>query len=477
MEHPFFVGRGFGWESYPQIGSNSRIVITPGGYNQVVVGGPVFTFGPGNSPTVIMQSIQNDTSSTSMIANWGGLMVAKIVAAPDTSGEAHGRPGIVTGNLISQLEVDMVGNQPGITSAAPQIGQNTSMIQFGPGCLGVNMQCTPIGSYNFDVNGNSYFNGGIVDSTIAPSTIPICPNGTNGAFTTSGCTGGGGGINPPVGDIGGTTGSPTVIGLEGITLPTLGGSTGIFYDLAGVLSLTTSASVLTTGTLPHAQLPALVSGDIPNNAANTSGNAATATTATALAGTPTLCTTGQAPTGILSSGNATGCASISSGLTTQTNGTNNISQSTLNLINSAAFNGLTFTFTNTGTGTVQAGFSGTLGNAGLTNPSTTINGVTATLGSTASLPFSVIGSNDTLQVGINFIASTVNALGLVVTPSNPSSNNVKFELLNHRSTPATDNPRAAGCTQHQEKFAVARTIVGVIDDTGRLPGWIAFDSP
>ncbi len=35
-----------------------------------------------------------------------------------------------------------------------------------------------------------------------------------------------------------------------------------------------SASDLTTGTLPHGQLPALVSGDIPNNAANTSGTAA-----------------------------------------------------------------------------------------------------------------------------------------------------------------------------------------------------------
>lgn len=40
------------------------------------------------------------------------------------------------------------------------------------------------------------------------------------------------------------------------------------------------------------------------------GNAATAT---ALASTPTLCTTGQAPTGVLANGNATGCASISGG--------------------------------------------------------------------------------------------------------------------------------------------------------------------
>lgn len=47
-------------------------------------------------------------------------------------------------------------------------------------------------------------------------------------------------------------------------------------------NVTVSASDLTTGTLPHAQLPALVSGDIPANAANTSGTAAN------LSGTPAL---------------------------------------------------------------------------------------------------------------------------------------------------------------------------------------------
>ena len=35
-----------------------------------------------------------------------------------------------------------------------------------------------------------------------------------------------------------------------------------------------------------------------------------AATATALASTPTLCSTGQAPTGVLASGNATGCATV-----------------------------------------------------------------------------------------------------------------------------------------------------------------------
>ncbi len=59
----------------------------------------------------------------------------------------------------------------------------------------------------------------------------------------------------------------------------------------------TNASNITSGTLAAARLPILNQ--------NTTGNAATAT---ALAAAPTLCSTGQAPTGVLASGNATGCA-------------------------------------------------------------------------------------------------------------------------------------------------------------------------
>ena len=36
----------------------------------------------------------------------------------------------------------------------------------------------------------------IVDSGLTPGTSPICPNGTNGALTTTGCSGGGGGGTP-----------------------------------------------------------------------------------------------------------------------------------------------------------------------------------------------------------------------------------------------------------------------------------------
>ncbi len=70
------------------------------------------------------------------------------------------------------------------------------------------------------------------------------------------------------------TGTPTVPGY----VPT--GTTVNGHGLSS--NVTVSASDLTTGTLPHAQLPSLVSGDIPNNAANTSGTAAN------LSGTPTL---------------------------------------------------------------------------------------------------------------------------------------------------------------------------------------------
>lgn len=84
-----------------------------------------------------------------------------------------------------------------------------------------------------------------------------------------------------------------------------------------------------------------------------------------------------------------GCNTISGGggSTFQVNGTNLSSSSTINFENSSAFNGLTATFTNPSAGNVQLGFSGTLGNAGLTNPQIGIAGVNVSLGgSTSSFP-------------------------------------------------------------------------------------------
>ncbi|MEN6353202.1 MAG: hypothetical protein ABFD02_07090, partial [Bacteroidales bacterium] len=56
-------------------------------------------------------------------------------------------------------------------------------------------------------------------------------------------------------------------------------------------NVTISASDITTGTLPHAQLPTLLSGDIPDNAANTTGTAANVT------GTVTVANGGTGLTG------------------------------------------------------------------------------------------------------------------------------------------------------------------------------------
>ena len=55
--------------------------------------------------------------------------------------------------------------------------------------------------------------------------------------------------------------------------------------------VTVSASDLTSGTLPHAQLPALVSADIPNNSANTSGSAGSLGAASVLPAGTTAATT------------------------------------------------------------------------------------------------------------------------------------------------------------------------------------------
>jgi hypothetical protein len=73
-------------------------------------------------------------------------------------------------------------------------------------------------------------------------------------------------------------------------------------------NVTVSASDITTGTLPHAQLPALVSGDIPANAANTSGSAASFT------GTLVGDVTGTQGATVVGKINGTSLAGLSTGI-------------------------------------------------------------------------------------------------------------------------------------------------------------------
>lgn len=97
-----------------------------------------------------------------------------------------------------------------------------------------------------------------------------------------------------------TTGSPVANQVALIS-----GSTSI---TGTATDTTTTHALFATATAPAFR--AIAAGDIPTLNQSTTGNAATAT---ALATLPTLCTGGQVPTGILASGNATGCGTTING--------------------------------------------------------------------------------------------------------------------------------------------------------------------
>ncbi|HEX4134157.1 MAG TPA: hypothetical protein VHY84_06005 [Bryobacteraceae bacterium] len=135
-----------------------------------------------------------------------------------------------------------------------------------------------------------------------------------------GPTGGGGRSGPqgPAGPAPSGTGavvvnsgvaSAVVVSGDGTLNPATGALTVRSTNGSSFATVATSGSAndLTTGTLPHARLPVLLSGDIPANAANTSGSAATAT---ALASTPALCPVGSYTLGINVMGNAQSCTTL-----------------------------------------------------------------------------------------------------------------------------------------------------------------------
>jgi hypothetical protein len=98
----------------------------------------------------------------------------------------------------------------------------------------------------------------------------------NGTAFVNNAGGGGGMVYPP------GSGIPIVVGGAswGVTVTAPAGTVVGTTDTQTLTNKSISGAQINSGTLPHAQLPTLVSGDIPANASNTSGNAATATTAT-----------------------------------------------------------------------------------------------------------------------------------------------------------------------------------------------------
>lgn len=135
---------------------------------------------------------------------------------------------------------------------------------------------------------------------------------------------------------------------------------------------------------------ALVSGDIPNNAANTTGNAATTS---ALASTPTLCTGGQVAVGILANGNATGCVTKQDVLTA---GVDYIAPPAWT---SPSYNAGDFTANSSMTWTVDAG--------DVTNFQYTISGKTMTVN--FYLSTTSIGGTPSTNLQIKIPASKVSA--------------------------------------------------------------------
>jgi hypothetical protein len=126
-----------------------------------------------------------------------------------------------------------------------------------------------------------------------------------------------------------------------------------------------------------------------------------------------------------------------SGLATQSNGTPLASQTVLNFVNPSNFNGLAFTYSNPTGGNVTWGVSGTLNNGGITNPFTTVNGQTCTLGS----PCTIAGSAPTLVAGASdtLAQTTANGIGTFATQASLTAGTLGFFEIRARGTYTTSN--------------------------------------
>jgi len=201
-----------------------------------------------------------------------------------------------------------------------------------------------------------------------------------------------------------------------------------------------SASDLTTGTLPHAQLPALLSGDIPNNAANTSGTAALAT---ALAGGLTNQISYQTAAGVSGF-----IATINSGvLVTNGSGVPSIS-TTLPSVNGSALTGLTGTQISGNISGNAANITGTIaianGGTGATTAAaarTALGAVTkyvTSVGNGTLTSFTVTHNLGTEDINIS-VYDTVSLMDVYCDVTRVDSNNVT--IATGTFVPATNQLR------------------------------------
>jgi hypothetical protein len=311
----------------------------------------------------------------------------------------------------------------------------------GSGCIGITnagltstVACGSGGTPTFQVNGTNL---------ISTSTI----NYVNGANVTI--------TNPSAGNVN--------IAVSSLAFSAVGSGTS-----SGTLLLSGSLAATGGGTITATAMPYTgLTGTVTTWNQNTTGNAATAT---ALAATPTLCSTGSAPTGILANGNATGCAAIGGGggggITIQTNGTNNSSQTAINFTNTA-----TVLFTNpSGSAESATVPTATSGAVGVSNFDNTSIGITAgalhiiSPGNNTLLGFNGSGTYTgfTLGTGLSFAGSVLNAAaGISGTLS--TANCIAKQLT---STSVT----CALATENGTAFTI--TDPGGLAVTGTIPGLV-----
>lgn len=140
-----------------------------------------------------------------------------------------------SGNTLHLLTGGVITESAGNTGSAAQGVINLTAADQGSVFGGAKGQINETAS---QIN----LNGAISSNSFTPGTAPICPNGTGGALTQSGCASSSGGITQLTGDITAGPGSGSQTG----TLATVNSSPGACGDATHVCQITTNGKGLTT---------------------------------------------------------------------------------------------------------------------------------------------------------------------------------------------------------------------------------------
>lgn len=234
-----------------------------------------------------------------------------------------GRTGAVT---LTTADVAATGNYQYVTAAQLVVVSNTSNTNTGDETaatiktkLGITtLSGSNTGDQTITLTGDVTGSGtGSFAATIGAGTVTFAKMANLAA-------------NSFIGNNTGSAATPTALTAaqaKTILAITEADVTNLVSDLAGKVAtsvtvnghaltsnVVVSASDLTTGTLPHAQLPTLVSGDIPNNAANTTGTAQYATDVAGGAANQILYQTGPNATSYITTANSAVLMTNSSGV-------------------------------------------------------------------------------------------------------------------------------------------------------------------